>query len=208
LRAVCFFVRGFVFLALEALPLAFIGRAALFAGAFFLVALAALASLPFLAVFFAAFLGVAFFATFRAADFTVRVAREITRVAVFLAARPAAAVFSAAPVTAATAAVPVDFAVDTAELATFPAVLAASCAVSVTLRAALPIALPTASAVRVSASSPPAVSSRSSDIDAPFAPYAPAQPVRRSFKWNDGVLLNLTVKSPPAAVMRKACRAY
>ena len=145
-----------------------------------------------------------------AAAFTVLLARLMARVAVVFAARPAAAVFSAAPLTAATAAVPADFAVVTADDATLLAVLAASCAVSVTVFAALPMALPTASAVRVSAPSPSGSLARSSDMDAPFAPlYFRATGAILSFERDCGVCaVGSHVTSPTTAVVRNACRAY
>ena len=108
----------------------------------------------------------AFLVTVRVAALTVLVARVITLDADFLAARPAATVFSAAPATAVAAALPADFAPATADVATSVAVVAAS----VTVCAALPTAVPTASAARVSGSSS-VVPACSSDIDAPFVAW-------------------------------------
>ena len=120
-----------------------------------------------LATVLAAFL--AFLATVRVAAFTVLFARVTARVAVLVAACPAAAVFSAAPVTAATVAVPADFAVDTADCRDARRRAGGLLRRLADRSRALPRALPTASAVRVSAS--PVVSACSSDIDAPFALY-------------------------------------
>jgi hypothetical protein len=130
----------------------------------------------------------------RTATFTVFFAFLATRFAVDLA--PAVLAF-----TVDTA----DFAPDATDAAAPLAVVATVWAVSLPNFTALPSASPTIAAVRVSASSSVAVvSTRSSDIHAPFAPLFPRTRRTPVLEWGGSpVLSDITVTSPAAPACGK-----